>query len=173
MDAMYMSIMCRHWINWPIKFGPISLEVRQYEPCKRTVTIASSFSPDGKLYYLQFPYMIFARYKRSLRAAFSLDPIQSDKFKICFPTLPNINNRYQVCLNDKNHFCASHGIDRMIDEFWSAGFFHSLSHAWPGGDQLFKVFGSFPKWAKLDLMGVNNKLRRGGRWQEFERMIEG
>jgi hypothetical protein len=111
--------------------------------------------------------MIFMRHRFTLYVAFSIAPITDKDSDIYFPTLPNVNANFASCLDAKHSM--KYKTDAMIADFWSNTFTHSLN--WPGANRLMQVFGTFPKWAKLNLEEVNQKLQECGQRSEFWTMM--
>lgn len=85
-------------------------EIREYEPCKRTITFFR------KPYFLQFPYTIFHHHRDKLFVAFSDKPIESVNSLVFLPTVGNVYERGRIC------GCDARDIDGAISEFWQKDF---------------------------------------------------
>lgn len=99
------------------------LEVREYAPQKRTVSVRQN----GSLlhYYLQFPYLVFAYNQANLRVAFADRPLKPHSWfgnkQLYIVELPNLYYGGKMCLG--NDFWTEHvGIDKCIDRFWNSAF---------------------------------------------------
>ena len=93
--------------------------VREYAPCRRTITIGN-----GREFSLQMPYMLFLRINETLYVAFSLKSIQSLKDIVYCATLGNIYTKWRVCGYDgydANDYEAK-DLNKNIMIFWNSRF---------------------------------------------------
>jgi hypothetical protein len=143
-------------MNYETLYKTPTIEVRKYPPCKRTLHI------EGKDYFLQFPYMVFAQRKTGeynyLYVAFAKE---DDQF-VYFPSLGHIQgDSWCICLAITDEF-ESEGkdFDELIDEFWFSRFCcPRMGHFSEAYKSLKKNFVRYREWQKLSEKQVLKQLR--------------
>lgn len=135
-------------------------QIRQYEPCKRTIFVA------GRSYFLQFPYCIFSIYKdfhrsRLLAMAFSVKEFTSEEEWhefLYYPTLPHISLPPSFGICNAGIECLTY--EDCVAAFWQSSF---ASHTYNGSvclENLRMTFGSMHEWQDLSLSDVFERLAK-------------
>ena len=159
------------------------LEIREYAPIKRTIQFRSL----GKTskYHVQLPYQIFVfritdfyencgKYYEWIEdwpaawLAFAKSPIKNKQSSVYFPSLPNMDRNFAVCLGGVgvgvDNGNDEIGPDTIVEHYWNSTFTTSLGS---GLVTLKGYFGTFEKWEKLSLEQVNRNLTRPCKFGSF------
>lgn len=99
------------------------MEIREYAPIKRHIQVIEKYMPARKkIYFLQFPYVIFIFKKFSglkINVVCSYEPIKSLKSPVFTPPLPNYLHGH-IC-NDG--ISCMFNFDKLVKWFWESDFY--------------------------------------------------
>jgi hypothetical protein len=103
-----------------------SHEVREYKPCRRTVSI------NNESYFLPFPYIVFLGYSSYVGSVFyawfTTKRFNGDlQQKLYMPFLPNVEHGGRVCLFSDSA-PPPMSMDQLISSFWTRNFSSYTSH---------------------------------------------
>jgi hypothetical protein len=145
------ELLERRTSNYHELFKNDTVEVRKYNPQRRTVSIA------GRNYFLQFPYTVFALRKTPDLNFLYLGFAKERDDRVYFPPLGNVQSLdWCVCISLSYFYCVKPemNLSKVIDMFWTTGFSHPETYYRRAEMSLRENFQTYHVWQRMPLKDV-------------------